>query len=265
MPIWLFSLLMSIGCLYIANRAVPLAHYKTRHMIRQLKNVSADKLIEEGRTIEFSPELSVFVGKKNETKFENIRVYDTRSGFRREISAKRGELLPSSDDGKVTIKLYDVRIDPFRKGTAGAAYCDVLPVSFDSHKKSSEYRAKRADFTETEIIEKLRLIKQKYPDEMPDDVASEQSQLLVELSSRLALSFAGFVFALIGIPLGVKSHRKETSIGIAISLALILFFYLLTGVADSLAKEPELYPYLIAWIPSVVAVIAAIWLIRKKN
>jgi lipopolysaccharide export system permease protein len=264
-PVWLFSIMMSFTCLYISNRAVPLAHYKTRHMVKELKKVSIGKLIEEGRTVECTPELSVFVGKKNQTNFENIRIYDTRSGFRREITAKTGELLNNQENGKITIKLYDVRIDPFKKGTAGTAYCDVLPVSFEGMKKSGEYHAKRSDFTDSEIFEKLNLIKQKYPDELPQKIAVEKSQLLVELSGRAALSFACFVFALIGVPLGVKSHRKETSVGIAISLALILVFYLLTGASDSLAKEPQLHPYLIAWIPSVISIIDAIWMLRKKN
>jgi lipopolysaccharide export system permease protein len=87
---------------------------------------------------------------------------------------------------------------------------------------------------------------------------------MVELNSRAAMSISCLVFAIIGIPLGIKSHRKETSVGIAIGLGLITFFYMFMIIADSLAKYPQTIPHLIVWIPVVVSCLLGMHLMRLK-
>ena len=266
-PIWLFSCLLSCVNFYICNWVVPQTHYKTRSTINQLKHVSIDKLIEEGRSVDINDQLSVFVGKKHDKELENIRIFDTSEGFRREIKAKSGKIFTNPDTGKVTIKLYDVRIDPFKKGSPGAAYCDVLPVDVQGNASSAKkYRRKATNYTLEELLAEIkRLIA--LPPDAPDAAKMRKkcAKLRVELHKRLSMSLSCFVFALIGIPLGIKSHRRETSAGIMISLGLIAFFYIFMSFAKSMSGNPDAHPELIIWIPTVVAVIGAIWLFRRKN
>ena len=41
-----------------------------------------------------------------------------------------------------------------------------------------------------------------------------------------------------GIPLGIKAQRRESSVGVLISMLLVLAFYLFILVAESLSKRP---------------------------
>ena len=89
------------------------------------------------------------------------------------------------------------------------------------------------------------------------------SQVTTEMHKRLSLSIACLSFVLVGIPLAIKAHRSEKSIGMAISLILIFLFYIFTLYAKAVAEAPERYPHLIIWIPNVIYVAAGTaWMIR---
>ncbi len=74
-------------------------------------------------------------------------------------------------------------------------------------------------------------------------------KLAVEASKRLALALSCFSFALLGIPLGIRAHRKESSIGIGLSLVLLFVYYLFIILADSCWITRSGVPALIPWIP----------------
>ena len=76
-----------------------------------------------------------------------------------------------------------------------------------------------------------------------------RTKLAVEVNKRLALALSCFSFALLGIPLGIRSHRKESTIGIGLALGLLFVYYLFIIAADSLLDRPAWRPDLIPWIP----------------
>ena len=91
------------------------------------------------------------------------------------------------------------------------------------------------------------------------------SEMRTELNRRFALGVAPMVFLLIGIPLGMRTSRRESNIGAAISLGIMILYYAFLILAKSVAKKPEFHPHILIWIPSVVCLVLAFVLIRRNR
>ncbi len=82
-----------------------------------------------------------------------------------------------------------------------------------------------------------------------------------EIQRRYASSLACFAFALIGVPLGVKARRKDTSTGLVISL-LIGGAYFICGMLGG--KSPGGI-MLANWAPNAVCALLGLWLLRRAR
>jgi lipopolysaccharide export system permease protein len=89
--------------------------------------------------------------------------------------------------------------------------------------------------------------------------------ITVQIHRNLSFSFACLGFAMVGMPLGVRAHRRETNIGIAIALALLAIYYSFLLIGSALDTRPQFHPELIVWIPTVLFIGTGTGLLWRLN
>lgn len=264
----LYALLMSAVCLYLNAELIPLGYHVRRDALRQLGTESPLQLIEEGRPVRDFPGLTFYIGTKRGNIIEDVLIYQTQKGSPpRTIRAKHGTVGTSEDKTHILIELYDVLIDPFYEDKVGAGHAGNFPVSIDLAKLSGNDdkggSKKKSDMTLLELMETRDNIKTAYPGLDDTELAKQDMSLRVEFHKRIVLAVACFAFVLLGAPLATKTHRQETTVGIAISLGLIFTFYLFIIVAETLTKQPWTQPHLIVWVPAFLATGLGLYLIKR--
>ncbi len=259
----ILSAIMTVICLYNINWVVPRGHFKARTILAELKRNPPIEMIEVGRFNESIPGLNIYIGNRIGKQLYDIRVYDSRSEPAREIHAKEGAVIPDPDGGGLTLDLMDVRFEPALGGGSGSGYASRMPIYLKGSGGTGKYTPKATNLVGPELLEHIQHPRRFYPNMDESELWLKVSKWRVEYHERLALSFACLAFMMLAIPLGIKAHRKETSIGAVMGLGLVMVFYLFVVTAESLAERPLLMPHLIVWLPVAANSGLGLWLLRR--
>lgn len=85
----------------------------------------------------------------------------------------------------------------------------------------------------------------------------------IELARRHAIPFAALIFPLLAVPLGLQPVRAVRSRGLAVSLVIILVYYLLLTGGDALAANQILPVQVSIWMPNLVLFTAGVLLFLR--
>lgn len=265
MPL-LLALLLMVFCLYLSDELSPLGHYRSRQIMASLGSGSALKLMEEGRYIQDFNGINMFIGKKKGNRIYNVRINDMRDkDFKREIQAAWGEVSISTNGGDISLDLYQARLFPFSKENPVALMSSKWPLKIANPVGVGSYRKRQDDLTYLGLIKGMQNMAEFAPTLSQEDQERQKMAFAVELSKRIVLAVSCFAFVLLGVPLGVTAHRKESSIGVGISLFLVFNFYLFVIIAEAVANRPEFRPDIIIWMPVLIAVSLGAFLIDRTN
>jgi lipopolysaccharide export system permease protein len=84
-----------------------------------------------------------------------------------------------------------------------------------------------------------------------------------QIHSKVSFSFACIGFTLVGIPLGLQTHRRETRVGLLVALLLISTYYGFFILAEAWETRPEMHPHLLVWVPNFLfQIVGAVLLYR---
>ena len=249
-------------------------------LFRFTAEVATSRLLPEGRHIRDIPGYVFFIGKNRDGQLEDVMIYKLASGTNdvATIHAARGKLTVNPTNLTYVMHLYNANGIRFGSDRAAPISSEYLTESFSlSERKRSDvipisdmtFNQLRAELRELET--KLRRTGMTAGQPAPTNAQLERelrrvtSPVRVQTHRRLAYSFACFSFTLLGIPLGIRVQRRETNIGFAIALMLVLVYYGVTMLGISLDQQPQWFPHLILWIPNLICQSLGAWLLWRAN
>ncbi|MDP8247566.1 MAG: LptF/LptG family permease [Candidatus Tritonobacter lacicola] len=82
--------------------------------------------------------------------------------------------------------------------------------------------------------------------------SAQTRKALVELHQKVSLPALSFIVVLIGFPFGVRRTRGGVFLGMGISIVIWIIYYPITIICQDLGRDGSLYPWLAAWLPSIL-------------
>ncbi|MFC1853734.1 LptF/LptG family permease [candidate division CSSED10-310 bacterium] len=89
------------------------------------------------------------------------------------------------------------------------------------------------------------------------------NKFYIVFHKKFAFPIACFVFILVGIPLGIRSRTSGKSTGFSISLALILFYYILYIGGEGIGREGTIAPWIGVWSANTILMFIGLYLFYK--
>jgi lipopolysaccharide export system permease protein len=228
----------------------------------------------EGRFFKFKQkdfDMQVYVGKDlGGGRLQDVTVflYKNETNLASAILAPTGSLERDLTNQQIVVHLNDTKNVAFSEGQQTPIIGDfdlVFPIK-PLAKQISKIDYEDMTFPELRAeLNKLKHAGQPVPSgtHSPEELQAIKSQLaktysgsitsvIFHMHQQVAFSFACFGFTLVGIPLGIRVHRRETNIGIAMALLLVAVYYAFILAAKSFENRPEFAPYLIVWLPNFI-------------
>ncbi|MCC7517911.1 MAG: LptF/LptG family permease [Verrucomicrobiae bacterium] len=254
-PIFGVAAALSLACLWVNCFVAPGLKHRFNQAFVELAIKSPISLLEEGTYLRDFQDMVLYIGRRD---IRQNMLYDVRittlenNEMSQEIHAERGALSVDPLQLKLHLRLFNAQIDQrdptdpenIEKRKWGMTVAEY-PLELDLARLIDQRRAvKEAHHcSSTELWRQARRLGRQGVHPTP---------MLVELHKRLALGTACLAFVTVAVPLGVRVHRRETSIGILISLVLAVAYYFLVLFAEGLKRSPHLYPEFVVWLPNLV-------------
>jgi len=202
-------------------------------------------------------------GDKTQGTWGRVFIYAQQAdGSTRVVTASSGRIDSSSDRSELV--LSDAVAMKIPKPESGqhdyvVERLDQLRISIDTGRAELLENFSKKDVT-TDELDWSELRQQLHTGSL-----AEQSDARRTLNRRLALSAAPLVFALFGGLLGMRVRRGGRGAGILLSIAVVIVYYLITLLGESLAKSNSVSAITGEWMSTAVMLLLSLILLRFEG
>ena len=263
LPVLAMSLLLVGVCLWINIDVAPRAQYSMLTSLFRIATSNPVSMFQPDEVVDQFPDRRIFVGGRDGDKMKNLVVVELndQGDPSKIVFSKTGSLTMDSDNHRLLLRVQDANFeqrderDPGNVGLIRQGITmkeGVFPMSLQKLIDQKKRGKPLSSHTLGELFEAIS---------RPD--CPRRLAYKVEVSKRFSLSLAALSFALIAVPLGITAHRKETSVGFALSLVIAFGYFFLIIIADTLHENAHAFPVLLVWLPNLIFTGVGIWLFSR--
>jgi len=270
-PVLLLSVAVSALCAWLNFEIAPASRTAYKELLFSAQTNGAASPLRSGEPTPMGNNI-VWVGKVIAvTNLENVIVAQwTRDGeLKQWAEAPTGTLSSDLVHHQFVLMLHGATAWQYTSNILSPFASGELPITNNVDAQAQTLLAVRpSDMTFWQLRQRLHELERSQPIPLPDNKLGDPSAkarteigksisdfpmpVMVYMNREVAFSFACIGFTLIGIPLGIRAHRRETSIGVSTALVLMLIYYSFIVLAQAWQNHPERAPCVIVWLPNFV-------------
>lgn len=220
---------------------------------------NAEELLSAGRFVDDFPGYVIYVGKNDHGQLQDVLLSKLEKGeIVQRVNASRGRLMVDKTNKVAHLVLQNAQVTSGLSTNRMTFYGEEFttdPINLNAQ-TAEVLEPKISEMTFFQLRAKLQELEGQGLDATP---------VKVFLHRQVAFSFACLGFTLVGIPLGIRAHRRETSAGVAMALILLLVYYAFVILGQALETRAQFAPHLIVWLPNFLFQGLGAWLLWRAN
>ncbi len=262
-PVLGIALFLVGVCFWINTEVAPKAQYAMLTSLYRIATSNPTAMFQADEVVDQFPDRRIYVGSREGDLMKNLIVFeiDEKGIPSKVVFAKTGTLTSDMQHNRLLLKVQDAhfeqrdhrqpdQVDMIRQGITMRE--GVFPMSLQKLFDQKKREKPLSSHTLQELFVELA---------KPD--CPRRLAFQVEISKRFSLSLAALSFALIAVPLGITAHRKETSVGFALSLVIAFGYFFFIIVADTFRNNANAFPVILIWLPNLFFTGLGIWLFSR--
>lgn len=269
--------LVCVGiCLWINVDVAPKAQIKMKDALYNIATNNPLAMFGSDKVIDDFPGRKIYVERNVGAELYNLLIYEMNSSYEpvTVMHARRGVIESDRENKRLLLRVFDGRFEQrdenatedlmrIRQGITMQE--STMTISLEELYEKNRKKKGMGSLTAGELLERLNAEDRATHQVSEKEAIAERSALKTEVNKRFSFSLASFAFALIGVPLAITAHRKETSAGFLLSMLVAFVYFFFIIIADTLRTKAVVHPELLIWIPNVLFVALGSWLFLRLS
>lgn len=262
-PVFVIALVLSGFCFWLNTEVSPSSKSRIKNLLIEAVKEDPNKFLDPGVVQTQLKDKRIYVRDRKDDVLYGVHIHDigdetNQYKVLRYTYAESALIYVDKENNQIQLKLRNAMlIEEAKNGSKiPISLGDLDPVLFD-FKLEQKKQIKASSMTNNEI--------RSYLATDPPLEPKQKAEFSNTVTSRQSFSLACLAFAIVGIPLGINSRRRETSTGFALSLAIGLGYFLFHIFAAQIKSDTSSTATILFWLPNILALILGLWLFRKAR
>jgi lipopolysaccharide export system permease protein len=279
-PLFILALMGCATALYINHELMPWARVTYKRELAEAIRANPLSFVVPRTYIRQFPGVVVYVGEKKGAELRDFWLWqlDKEQRVVRQVHALSGSITYDEAGNTLVLTLRQAKVE-VRKESRPEDFSEpaligsfqeteAVRLPLDRMFNRSAVRTKldflpRAELSQEE--ERLSVVPAKESPEEKHERERKLTRVQLVVSERYNNALAVLSFTLMGLPLGIRVSRRETSANLGMAVALALGYYIVVTAISWLEKQPQLRPDLLLYLPNLFCIVMGLILLNRAE